>query len=369
MLVGLALGLVLVAGMPGSLAPAGASHGGVAPAAAGSGAAPTAAVHPSVVSPVQASAALVTALGTYTTLPTTLVVSLSVTNTTFTGANAALFLNVTDYTASNTLCDSNDITSLIAAGPGGTQYLTFPLTTSYFANVTVACPNFLVDQAYINITMFIWDATNGSATATAVQNSYFQPITAVVLTTPTSQLVTTPTTGQQQTYSFSATYSAQYVGKVQLSVFNPTGGLAFQANLRWNGTTPTVVTWHQTVSGVYPYILGVYTAYGTFNTSGSVFVPALTPIYYNNATYHNTTLIPGLSSGAAGTILLVVGLIVGMLVATVVGRLVWGGAKPSGPAQPWTQQSAAGNVCSVCGKSFATPEELAAHSKSEHGMQ
>ncbi len=367
MLVGLALGLALVAAWPGSLATSGTSHGGAAPAAVKVDATPSHTVHSSSASPVQFFLTLTTPLGTYTTLPTQLVVNFTVTNTTINTETSTLWLNVTDYTAS-TLCVTNNISYMITNSSVPTEYLSFSLSTAFLAGVTTACPNFLEDQAFINITGFVWDPVNGSATATAVQNGVYDPISALILSTPTSLLQVTPTSGQQQTYSLQASYTAQYVGKVTLYVYSGTA-LVFQASLRWNGTTPTVVTWHQSVSGVYPYTLAVFTAYGTYNTTGSIFVPALTPVYYSNATFHNTTLIPGLSSGAAGTILLVVGLIVGMLVATVVGRLVWGGSKAAAPAQPWDQKAATSNVCSVCGKSFATPEELAEHSKTEHGIQ
>jgi hypothetical protein len=373
LLVGLALGLALVAVLPGSLAPVGASHGGVTPASSVVAApTPAAGVHPSVASPVQIFLTVNTPVSTYTVLPFTMVLNLTVTNTTINTETTVLYLNITDYTTS-TICGTNDLSSMItnssiANSPVNTEYISFALTGSYFTSALSACPTLTSDQAFLNFSAAVTDPTNGSASAPGLQSG-FEPITSVVFSTPTSLLNASPTAGQQQTYSFYANYTAQYVGKVTLSVFTPTGGLSFQASLRWNGSTPTVVNWHQTVSGSYPYTLSVSTAYGVYNTSGSIFVPALTPVYYNNATFHNTTLIPGLSSGAAGTLLLVVGLIVGMLVATVVSRLVWGGAKPAAAAQPWSQQAATGNVCSVCGKSFATPEELAAHSKSEHGMQ
>jgi hypothetical protein len=101
-------------------------------------------------------------------------------------------------------------------------------------------------------------------------------------------------------------------------------------------------------------------------------------------------VIPGLSGASAGTLLLLVGLIIGMIVAFVLGRAVWGGRSSTTPPQQWQgkegEGAAAGagagagaggggaaaagtNVCSVCGKSFATPEELSAHASSEHGMQ
>jgi len=57
-----------------------------------------------------------------------------------------------------------------------------------------------------------------------------------------------------------------------------------------------------------------------------------------------------------------------MIVAFLLGRAVTSRA-PAQPAQAWSGTTApAANTCSTCGRSFATPEELAAHAKSEHGM-
>jgi len=66
--------------------------------------------------------------------------------------------------------------------------------------------------------------------------------------------------------------------------------------------------------------------------------------------------------------------VVGFLVMFAVGR--WMMAPPSGggPKQ-WAGSekgptpSAGGNTCTFCGRSFGSPEELAAHAKSEHGVE
>jgi hypothetical protein len=297
---------------------------------------------------------------TYTVLPVNLIFTVSAINATINSTTTQLWLNITD-TITTVQCTNNSITSLLStSGPSATIGLV--LDTSYFTNATVACPGILADTGAVSIAAVVVDA-NGTVSAQD------QKSTSFVLSTPTSLLNVAPTPGQPSTYTLSATYTAQYVGKVQLSIFTPTGGLAFSTNLRWNGSTPTTAAWLEATPGLYPYTLSVFTAFGTYNSSGSIAVSASTPVYNNQTSWSNTTFIPGLSSGAAGTILLVVGLIVGMIVAMVVGRLVWGGPKPAGPAQPWSAKPAAANTCSVCGQSFGTPEELAAHSKAEHGMQ
>lgn len=344
-------------------------------------------VHPDQGNITQASVQVVTGVSTYTTLPFNLVLNLTVWNSTFGGADTTLWLNITDFVTSAT-CSTNNLTSMVvpitpvvtnltSGASVSTQFLTFPLTTAFFTNATTNCPNFLVDPEYMMITMVQnGGPVNGTATAVGVQLSIFgtwtnAPVTSFVLTTPTSSLNFAPTPGQTGTYTLSATYTGQYVGKVQLVVKTPSGGVGLSANLRWNGTTPTVVTWSESTPGTYPYSLIVYTAYGNYSTLGQLSLSPSSLVFDNTTTWTNSTLIPGLGSGAAGTLLLVVGLIVGILVALVVGRLVWGGpAAPAAP-QPWSgqQQGAGTNVCSVCGQSFPTPEALAAHQKSEHGMQ
>jgi hypothetical protein len=397
---GLTLGIALTAASTGTIARTGFGHGSAPLTVPSASAAPSVgtALKPSAVHPAQApttvSAQVQTGVGTYTVLPFVMVLNLTVQNAPIiywvnaTGVpvtNAQLWLNISDFTTS-TLCVSNDLSGMLtnASAPANstsvTEYLTFPLTTAYFVNATVGCPNLGADPALLNFTAIINGGPNGTGSAQGVQfgqcNPFttgycVSPVTSVIFAPPTSLLQVATTPSQPNTFQLSANYSGQYVGKVQLSIFSPsTGAVVFSANLRSNGTTPTVATWTESSPGNYPYTLGVFTTYGTFNSTGSIAVAPPTSVFTNVTSWSNTTFIPGLSSGAAGSILLVVGLIVGMIVALAVGRLVWGGPKAEGPAQPWTQKpTEAGNVCSVCGRSFATPEELAEHSKTEHGMQ
>lgn len=93
-------------------------------------------------------------------------------------------------------------------------------------------------------------------------------------------------------------------------------------------------------------------------------------VYLNTTTWHNTSLLGGLSQGTAAAVLLVVGLVIGMIVALALGRMMWSSPKPAG-AQPWSASkggTGGANECPVCHQSFKTPEELAEHSKQAHGM-
>ncbi|HYA70719.1 MAG TPA: hypothetical protein VEH28_05050 [Thermoplasmata archaeon] len=386
-------GLIIGAGLSGPIAGAPAradlGHSGIATAthsAISRGAVPA-----PLATTTSATLNVLSTLTTYTALPSEIILDLTVNNSALTvngttgiANNAVLWLNVTNLTG--TPCGFNNITSLIsAAAPtfgstATTEIITFPLTTAYFVNDSKKCSNIAVDPVAFYVNLTVNGGVNGIAKATGFQYGSpspgvfcycILPTTAVVFTHPTSLLHVAPVPNSPSTYAFYANYTGQYVGRVQLSVYNPTAtAVILSKNLAWNGTTPTVYDWVQTISAVYPYTLSVETGYGLFNSSGSIFVPIANYVYTNETSWTNSTLITGLSSGASGTLLLVVGLIVGMIVAIVVGRRVWGGPKPVGPAQPWTPKTeGATNQCSVCGQSFATPEELAAHSKSEHGMQ
>ena len=399
-MLGLTLGLGAFMALPatGGIAVAAPNHGGLSPALATpqASASPARGASTPVASatPTAISMQLTDSFGLYTVLPTPLVLNLTVTNSNITNwynssgvefTNTYLWLNVTDITT-NVLCGTNNITAMVtnatqpATGASYTEFLTFNLDNSYFTNDTVACPTIGADVAYIEITAVVNGGANGTASGVAYSFGVYSlfappgwgvnPTSSFVFSTPTSVLQVSPVAGSGQSFTLQAQYSAQYVGSVEVHVYNPaSSAVVFAANLRWNGTTPTTAVWTETTPGLYPFTLSVFTAFGEFNSSGSISVSAPTAVYYNTSHYSNSTLISGLSSGAAGAILLVVGLVVGMIVAMALGRAVWGG-KRAAPAQPWSGEKAATtNTCSVCGQSFATPEELAAHGKSEHGMQ
>jgi len=321
----------------------------------------TASTHPSAVT-TGVSVAILTTLPTYTVVPTTVVFQVSVVNSTISTDNTTIWLNITDATTS-TLCTSNNISSLVSDTSMGTVNYWLTVDSTFFTGYATACPGFLGDGGSMSIAV-IQGGPNGTASAEADEGTSF------VIVTPSSLLHVLPT-ASAHTYSIYANYTAQYTGKVQLTIYNPAGAVVLSASLARNGSQVTTVSWTETITGVYPYTLSVYTAYDTtgFNTTGSINVLPTTNVYTNTSSWSNSSLIPGLSSGASGTILLVVGLLIGMIVAMVVGRMVWGGPKTVAPAQPWDSKTAGTNTCSTCGRSFATPEELAEHGKSEHGLQ
>ena len=217
-----------------------------------------------------------TGVSTYTVLPYDLVFSVSVVNANISTFSTQLWLNVSDSITGVT-CVSNSISGLVADTSALTEDFGVVVDTTYFTNVTTACPDFLSDTGTMTISATVNNATNGVASSSASKTTSF------VLSTPTSLLKVGPTAGAPTTYTLSAVYTSQYVGKVQLSIFTPTGGLAFSTNLRWNGTTPTTATWLEATAGLYPYTLSVFAAFGTYSSSGSIAVsgqyPGLLQLY------------------------------------------------------------------------------------------
>jgi hypothetical protein len=206
----------------------------------------------------------------------------------------------------------------------------------------------------------------------------FAFITVPVTLTPLSPASATVPLGN---VTFSSTYTGQYILASNVTVFSSTKATLtiFYANmLKTAGGNPVSAVWAPASAGVYPVSFELTTIYGTTvykNMSLTVASAGGGVVYFNSTTWKNGTGILGLSAPVGGVILLLVGLIIGLIVAFLLGRAVWS-RPPAEPAQPWSATTTTSssttttgmNTCSACGKSFDTPEELAAHAKSEHGM-
>jgi hypothetical protein len=195
------------------------------------------------------------------------------------------------------------------------------------------------------------------------------PLTATLLA-PLASVVSTGNV------TFSVAYTGQFVLSANVTVYSATQtSLAiFSANmLKTPSGNPVSAVWEPLTPGTYPFTVLVTTLYGASVTQhyNLTVRAAGGTVYVNSTNWQNTTNsgLLGLSGAAGGTLLLLVGLIVGLIVALLLGRAMYA-RPPAAPAQPWTEtpKAAAANTCSVCGKSFATPDELQAHAKSEHGM-
>jgi hypothetical protein len=181
--------------------------------------------------------------------------------------------------------------------------------------------------------------------------------------------------------SVAITYSGSYVESAGIAIYAGTVASStpvYTQSLYAPGvgaqTVVAAAQWTVATPGAYLAVINITTPYSTtFFTSALTVVSAGGGIVYENTTtYQNSSggagggKIFGLTTQVGGTVLLVVGLIIGMIVAFMLGMMMWGGTKAAGPAQPW--QSKTTNECSVCHQSFATEQELKDHAKSAHGM-
>ena len=326
--------------------------------------APAAASHPG------AATATVTALNTaakYQLIPFVLELQIAVTGADI-KHNATLWVTVTDNTTGSYCATVSANKTLLT----NATFYNLSFDPVSLGSASAHCPLITADKVILNATIRVinnassspsppWVFYNATDSVTQVTSLVFNPLTAALIA---------PSGGVGAgNVSLVAVYTAQYLTSVRITIFSPGGAsILFNASLQWaNALSPAVGTWFAGTAGYYPFHLTVTTAYGSYTDSGNLTV--LTPgggqVFKNTSTWQNSSVFPGVSGAVSGTILLVVGLILGMIVALAVGRSLMRPAAAA-PAQPW--QGAAANTCSVCGKSFATPEELKDHSKSEHGM-
>jgi len=169
-------------------------------------------------------------------------------------------------------------------------------------------------------------------------------------------------------------YTGNYISGATLTIYQgtgTTGKVVYTQGVFQPGTGPRVViatvAWFVTVAGSYFEQLNITAPYGTLLLNQTLTViPSGQTIYQNSSSYQNTSAPwGGTSTGEVAALLLVVGLIIGMIVALALGRAMWGTPKTT-PAQAW--QSKPTNECSVCHQTFATDAELKEHQKSAHGM-
>jgi hypothetical protein len=295
-------------------------------------------------------------------------------NGSLSSSTTQLYLNIQDAVTSYMQSNVS-----IAVVTGQTSY------SIWISDQNLSCPaidptcHSITDPYYVSVTAVV-DLSGApfDATVSVVSSSLATPdgfltfafITVPVTLTPLSPLSSAVPLGN---LTLSATYTGQYVFIANVTVFSPSNhGLAiFYANmLKTAQGNPASAVWSPASPGAYPISYVLITIYGLtiyHNSTLTVQTVGGGLVYSNTTNWHNGTGVLGLSAAVGGTTLLLVGLIVGMIVAFLLGRAVTSRA-PAQPAQPWSGTTPAANTCSTCGRSFATPEELAAHAKSEHGM-
>jgi len=326
-------------------------------------------VHPSALS---VGALFTSKFLAYSPLPIAVTFSITVTGAAISSATTTVLVNVSDYTITSGY--PNYIPTLItqtslSVSPGQTNYF-FNVTSKNLTCYDVACDG--LPQHEYGVQAYVDVVSGVNQNHSSLQQTFF------IITQPLQAALVSPAAGASVStgnVTFSVAYIGSYIAGVNLNIYTSTGSQVFSHNfIEFTPGIPQNATWIAGQPGVYSWSIVVTTVYlpATHYVNGTVTVITHGGnVYYNETKWTNQTVIPGISGAAGGTLLLVVGLIVGMIVALVLARAVMG--KPAqAPPQPWESKPGAAatpNTCSVCGKSFGTPEELAAHGKSEHGMQ
>ncbi|MCI4335789.1 MAG: hypothetical protein L3K17_01130 [Thermoplasmata archaeon] len=219
---------------------------------------------------------------------------------------------------------------------------------------------------------------------TSAAAEYTYPVFDQNAATFLSPSATSPATAGNVTISVS--YIADYLAAANVTVYEGATGttVVFSAGVVQAGeyAHASSATWSGAAAGEYRLVLAIATAAGaaagtaTFSELFNVTSAASAGggvVYYNETIYTNTTTTKasgssfgGLSAGAGAATLLVVGLIIGAIVAFMLGRMMWTGQKPGSP-QPWSAKGA--NECSICHQTFPTEAELKEHSKQAHGKE
>jgi len=304
-----------------------------------------------------------TAAAMYQAIPFNLGLTITVTGSSINVTTTKIWVTLVDDVL-GTKCGSVSANQSIL--PGITHY-NVSLGPIALTPALALCPGIAIHGTDIQGNVKVDNSAYGGTVATGqtgvlVTDFIFSPLTAA-LASPSGSV-------GAGNISLLALYTAQYVESVTMVITAPAGAVVFNSSLAWSGpSNPTVATWFESTPGTYHYTLTVTTSYQTLPVAGTITVlpGAGTPVYENSSTWQNSSVFPGVSGAVSGTILLVVGLILGMIVALAVGRSLMRPAAAA-PAQPWQPSGTGANACSVCGKSFATPEELKEHAKTEHGM-
>ena len=304
----------------------------------------------------------------YITLPLVVNFTITVVNSGINNVTTTVIANLTDLSSG-----AMPTSMPMAVGVDQTQY-TFKVDSTTLGCNNAACSGLPQDEFSLSVFVGVNNVTQNTSTTA-------QPF--FVITTPLSASLVSPLNSSAVptgNVTVAVAYLGSYVAGASVSIFSGKSLVFTHSVIELVPGVPVPVTWFAGQAGSYNYSIKMTTVYLHTTPAGATstwyFNGTLTVItkggtvFKNTTTWSNESLISGLSGAVAGTMLLVVGLIVGMIVALVLARLVM--SRPTtAPPQPWESKpgAAAPNTCSVCGKSFGTPDELAAHGKSEHGMQ
>ncbi len=300
--------------------------------------------------PTAISAKFTTPVSDYidvSTAPFDLGFTLSVTNATITNESTTIVLAVVDATIPAAIAFYP-----IALYPGQLSYV-FPVSASTVSTCTVAAvcaetsPS---DDFYftVNVTVDgIGAPLNGSVAfgTASIGPAFFIGQDATIVTLSPSGSSPIPlATGN---VTFTTFYQGDFISGASLTVYLGTVPVFTAVMTQLTPGVPATAVWDATAAGSYTASVEMTLTSGPpvyDNTTLTITSVSSTTVYINSSTYHNVTLLGSLSPAVAGTILLLVGLIVGMIVALLVGRMMWGGSKTQEPPQQWQQGSQPGTT-------------------------
>lgn len=256
----------------------------------------------------------------------------------------SLWVNITDE-VTLAVCASISLNSLVSnvSGPFASYTYNFALSSVISSGSTGLgkyCPNILSDPVELVIGASVLGTTFYGAqnTASDSNTTATTPITTIIFTVPAASF-NLNATATPYTYNVSAVYSGQFVGRVALTIYSATlvsgtRPVIFSTNLYTAGSTSGFASWYEPKAGSYPYTLQVLAPYGNTTYAGVLALTATTLVYTNTTYWYNTTSFGGLSPAVGGTILLVVGLIIGMIVALLLGAALFR-RRETTPPQAW----------------------------------
>ena len=224
------------------------------------------------------------------------------------------------------------------------------------------------DTEYL-LQVFVAMTNSGSRTVAGAQEGVHllthAPAAALVAPTPRAGVPAGNVT-------VAVSYTGDFVSGASVEIFtaSPPVTLVFSSLVAVPGSGPRIgvagVPWEAAVPGNYEVVINLTGAWGyqTFTTALTVFSSGGGTVYVNQSTYQNNSLIPGWSNGVTGSVLLLVGAIIGLLVALVLARMMWSESRPA-PARAWKGQP---NECRVCHQRFDNAAALSAHMDKAHGL-
>lgn len=328
--------------------------------------------------PTTVSAVFTSNFSAYMSIPFNVNFTIAVGNAPINAATTSIEVDVTDLSLAGSHHPTGKLITSTFITPADNQTVyTFVVDSSTLACNDPSCLSLAPDVygVYVYVTVDGTSLpTDGSFAATHISQSFF------LITTPLSASLISPAPGASVSVgnvTVSVAYLGSYIAGAVLNIYSSSGSLVFSKSMiELTPGVPVSATWFIGQTGTYPYQIVLTTVYlpTTHVFSGNITVITKGGTVFSNSTqWSNQSAISGLSGAAAGTLLLIVGLIIGMIVAFILAGAVMGRPATT-PPQPWEGKpgatgAVAPNTCSVCNKSFSTPEELAAHGKAEHGMQ